>query len=187
MAGNAGVDRRHRIAPLVTDLMQVGVTNAAEENVDLHVAFGRIAPRDRVGGEWRCLTGGGIGFYVERVLHALLLDMVVASLTKQQAISANRAIPRVRSTIFAANILRGYIGWEQGRVLAPVCLQPWSGTKSFERMVSRDQYESEHCRPKPSGRLIGRGRPRLTRKHPMPRGDKPMSYSISTLLTHNLH
>jgi hypothetical protein len=37
------------MAPLVTDLMQVGVTDAAEENVDLHVAFGRNAPRDRVG------------------------------------------------------------------------------------------------------------------------------------------
>src|SRR5262245_7864704 len=55
--GTHGVDRSHRIAPLVTDLMQVGMANAAEENLYLHVAFGRIAPQDRVGRERRCLTG----------------------------------------------------------------------------------------------------------------------------------
>ena len=64
MARDARVDGRHRIAPLVTDLVQVGVADAAEKNFYLHVAFGRIAPQDRVGRERRCLTGGGVGFRV---------------------------------------------------------------------------------------------------------------------------
>jgi hypothetical protein len=35
MARDARVDGRHRIAPLVTDLVQVGVADAAEQNLDL--------------------------------------------------------------------------------------------------------------------------------------------------------
>ena len=31
VAGDAGIDRGHDIAPLVTDLMKIGVANAAEE------------------------------------------------------------------------------------------------------------------------------------------------------------
>jgi hypothetical protein len=52
-----GIDRGHDIAPLVTDLMKIGVADAAEENLELHVAFGRIAPWNRGGGQWRCRTG----------------------------------------------------------------------------------------------------------------------------------
>ena len=48
------------LAPLVTDLMEIGVADAAEEDFDLHVAFGRIAPRDRGGGQRRCRTGSGV-------------------------------------------------------------------------------------------------------------------------------
>ena len=77
MAGDAGVDRGHHIAPLVTDLMKIGVADAAEENLDLHVAFGRIAPWDRVGGERRCLTGSGVGFRVVCVVHAFVLLIVL--------------------------------------------------------------------------------------------------------------
>ena len=47
MAGNARVDGGHHAAPLVADLVQIGVTDAAVENFDLHVVFGGIAPRDR--------------------------------------------------------------------------------------------------------------------------------------------
>jgi hypothetical protein len=54
VAGDAGIDRGHDIAPLVTDLMKIGVADAAEENLELHVAFGRIAPWNRGGGQWRC-------------------------------------------------------------------------------------------------------------------------------------
>ena len=48
VAGNAGVDGGHHAAPLVADLMEIGVADAAEQNFDLHVVFGWIAPRDRV-------------------------------------------------------------------------------------------------------------------------------------------
>ena len=57
VAGDAGIDRGHDIAPLVTDLMKIGVADAAEENLELHVAFGRIASWNRGGGQWRCRTG----------------------------------------------------------------------------------------------------------------------------------
>ena len=45
--GNAGVDGGHHTAPLVADLVQIGVADAAKQNFDLHVVFRRIAPRDR--------------------------------------------------------------------------------------------------------------------------------------------
>ena len=50
MAGDAGVDRGHDVAPLIADLVEIGVADAAEEDLDLNVVFGRIAPRDRA---WR--------------------------------------------------------------------------------------------------------------------------------------
>ena len=62
VAGNERVDRGHELAPLVAHRMEIGVADAAEEDLDLHVAFGRIAPRDGGGGQRRCRTGGGIGF-----------------------------------------------------------------------------------------------------------------------------
>ena len=42
--------------------MEVGVADAAEEDLDLHVAFGRLAARDRGGGQRRGRAGGGVGF-----------------------------------------------------------------------------------------------------------------------------
>ena len=44
--------------------MEIGVADAAEEDFDLHVAFGRIAPRNRGRGQRRCRTGSGISFRV---------------------------------------------------------------------------------------------------------------------------
>ena len=76
MAGDTGIDRGHDITPLVTNLMKIGVADAAEENLDLHVAVGRIAPRDRVVGERRCLTGSGVGFRVVCVVHSFVLLLV---------------------------------------------------------------------------------------------------------------
>ena len=49
MARNTGVDRGDRTAPLITGLVQIRMTDSAEENFDLHVCFGWIAPRDRSG------------------------------------------------------------------------------------------------------------------------------------------
>ena len=71
VAGDDGVDGGHDAAPLVADRMEIGVADAAEEDFDLHVAFGRIAPRDRGGGQRRCRTGGGISFCV---VHGSNLD-----------------------------------------------------------------------------------------------------------------
>ncbi len=50
VAGNAGIDGGHHVAPLVADLVEIGVTDAAVQNFDLYVVFGWIAPRDRGGG-----------------------------------------------------------------------------------------------------------------------------------------
>jgi len=57
MARNAGVDGRHNAAPLVAHLMKVGVADAAEKDFDLHVGFGRLAPRNRGGSKSRCRAG----------------------------------------------------------------------------------------------------------------------------------
>jgi hypothetical protein len=49
VAGNARIDGGHHTAPLIADLVQVRVTDAAEENFNLHVTLSSIAPRDRSG------------------------------------------------------------------------------------------------------------------------------------------
>ena len=45
MAGDNRVDSGHELAPLVADRMEIGVADAAEQDFDLHVVFGWIAPR----------------------------------------------------------------------------------------------------------------------------------------------
>ena len=67
VAGHAGVDGGHHVAPLVAGLVQVGVADAAEEDFDLHVVLGGIAARDRGGGKRRCCAGSGIGFGVVHI------------------------------------------------------------------------------------------------------------------------
>ena len=42
------VDRRHELAPLVADRVEVGMADAAEEDLDLYVVFGRASARNRV-------------------------------------------------------------------------------------------------------------------------------------------
>ena len=66
VAGDDRVDSGHEPAPLVADLMQIGVADAAEKDLDLDVAFGWIASRDRGGSQRRCRAGGGISFRVVR-------------------------------------------------------------------------------------------------------------------------
>ena len=46
VAGHNRVNSRHELTPFVADRMQIGVADAAEENIDLHVALGRIATFD---------------------------------------------------------------------------------------------------------------------------------------------
>jgi hypothetical protein len=55
MSGNAWIDSGHR-APLVTDLVEVRVTDTTEKNFDLNVVFAGIAPRDRGGSKRRFCT-----------------------------------------------------------------------------------------------------------------------------------
>ena len=52
MSGNARIDSGH-FAPLVADLMQVRVADAAEKDFDLNPVFARITPMDCGGGKWR--------------------------------------------------------------------------------------------------------------------------------------
>jgi hypothetical protein len=56
---NAWIDSGHR-APLITDLVEVRVTDTAEKNFDLNVVFARVTPRDRHGGERRFRTRSSI-------------------------------------------------------------------------------------------------------------------------------
>lgn len=69
MARDAGVDSGHDPAPLVTDLMEIGVADTAEEDFDLYVVFSGIAPRNRGGGKRRCSTGSGVSL---RVVHRFI-------------------------------------------------------------------------------------------------------------------
>jgi hypothetical protein len=47
VSGNAGIHGRHYRPPLIANLMKVRVAYPAEEDFDLHILFGWIAPRDR--------------------------------------------------------------------------------------------------------------------------------------------
>jgi hypothetical protein len=51
MARDAGIDSGHDPSPLVTDLMEIGVADTAEEDFDLYVVLNGIAPHDRGGGK----------------------------------------------------------------------------------------------------------------------------------------
>src|SRR6266481_4362425 len=46
VAGDNRVIRSHELAPLVADRMEIGVADAAEQDLDLHVAVSWIAPLD---------------------------------------------------------------------------------------------------------------------------------------------
>jgi hypothetical protein len=71
VSGDAGVDCRQETAPLVAHLVKIGVTDAAEKDLDFYVVFGWIAPCDRGVGHRRCRTGRGVSF---RVVHVANLD-----------------------------------------------------------------------------------------------------------------
>ena len=64
MAGNAGIDGGHKVAPLVADLVKIGVADAAEKDFNLYVSFGRLATHDCGGSKPRCRAGGGVSFGV---------------------------------------------------------------------------------------------------------------------------
>src|SRR5439155_5504650 len=66
MTGDNRVIRGHELAPLVADRMEIGMADAAEEDLDLQVVFSCIATFDLGGGQRRCGTGGGVSFRVVR-------------------------------------------------------------------------------------------------------------------------
>src|SRR5206468_11910549 len=66
MAGHNRVIRGHELAPLVADRMKIGVTDAAEQNFDLNVAFSWIATFDLGRCQSGCGTGSGISFRIVR-------------------------------------------------------------------------------------------------------------------------
>jgi hypothetical protein len=47
VAGDDRVDRWEDAVPLVTDLVEIGVANPAEQDFDLNIVFGRLAPHNR--------------------------------------------------------------------------------------------------------------------------------------------
>ena len=51
MARDTGVHGGDDAAPLVTNLVEIGVTDTAEEDFDLYIVFGGIAPGDRCGSQ----------------------------------------------------------------------------------------------------------------------------------------
>jgi hypothetical protein len=62
MARDNRVNRGHDTAPLVTDLVKIGVADAAEKDFDLDIVFSRFPSRDYRRGQRRRRTGGGIRF-----------------------------------------------------------------------------------------------------------------------------
>src|SRR5213594_733086 len=60
VTGNNWIIRGHELAPLVADRMEIGVADAAEEDLDLHVAVSWIATFDLSGREPRCRARGGV-------------------------------------------------------------------------------------------------------------------------------
>src|SRR6266480_528136 len=64
MAGNDWVIRGHELAPLIADRMEIGVTDAAEKDLDLHVAVSWIATFDLGRRQPRCRTGSGVSLRI---------------------------------------------------------------------------------------------------------------------------
>jgi hypothetical protein len=56
--------------------VEVGMTDAAKEYLDLHVAFGRIPSRDYAGGQRRCRTGSGVSFGFNHGFILLLVSVL---------------------------------------------------------------------------------------------------------------
>ena len=73
VARHAGVDRGHHVVPLVTSVVQVGMADAAEEDLDLHILLGGYATRDRGAGKRGSLPAGGVCL---RRIAGMLLVMI---------------------------------------------------------------------------------------------------------------
>src|SRR5438067_6308479 len=116
MTGNAGVNGGHDAVPLVTHLMEVGVTHAAEKNFDLHVALRRIASRNCGGGRRRCRAGSRVSF---RFVHSLTLLLVSLCLDDVWCCSFENGAYRSRIAIAAEPEQRSRrAGGRRSRVIA---------------------------------------------------------------------
>ena len=69
MPRHAGIHCRKDALPFISDSMEIGVADAAEEDVELHVAFCRFPTRNRGDNQRRCWTGSGIGFGIPPLCH----------------------------------------------------------------------------------------------------------------------
>src|SRR4026208_2525935 len=86
MARDAGVHSRHDAAPLVTNLVEIGVADTAEEDFDLYIGFSRIAPRNRVGwGDGGALAAGAAVGGVQRDLVHSLISRLLGCSERQES------------------------------------------------------------------------------------------------------
>jgi len=86
MARDAGVHSRHDAAPLVTNLVEIGVADTAEEDFDLYIGFSRIAPRNRGGGKRRRRASSGVSVrLVHRDLVHSLISMLLGCSARQDS------------------------------------------------------------------------------------------------------
>ena len=110
--GHARVDRGHDVVPLVAGVVEVGVADAAEEDLDLHVAVGRVAPRDRGRGQRRGRAGGGVGL---RLVHESML-LVDVRIRLDQAPYCSSLTFSIHSTALPSScFLDGDVGHGRGR------------------------------------------------------------------------
>lgn len=79
MPRHARVNGRHHLLPLVADLVEIGMTDAAEENLDLHVVFSRVTARDRRRYQRRWRTSSGARLHVVHVLYRFLRENCASS------------------------------------------------------------------------------------------------------------
>src|SRR6266700_3548783 len=94
VTGDNRVIRGHELAPLVAHRMEIGVADAAEEDLDLHVAVSWIAPLDLGGGQQRCRTGSRVSLGVVRSwMHASRLSPLSRIATKSHTALVRAGLP----------------------------------------------------------------------------------------------
>src|SRR5438309_6630243 len=86
VTGNNRIIRGHELAPLVPDRMEIGVADAAEEDLDLHVPVSWIAPVDFSGGQPRCRARSGVRLrVVGSWMHTSRLSPLLRTATESHA------------------------------------------------------------------------------------------------------
>src|SRR5580704_6884542 len=83
VSGNARVHGGHHTAPLVAHLVEIGVADAAEQNLDLYVVLRRVAPRDLRGSHRRFRARSRIS---SCVVQGSLLNWIGAALIAKSSL-----------------------------------------------------------------------------------------------------